>query len=166
MLAGFPRELLSQSWNVRADYFQSYTLAHPRLVSARDSLVNALHEVPPNTLIVLLGPTGVGKSTLRAKIEQLLAAEMLSTLELDPGRLPSVSVECIAPESGSFSWRDHFRRLLLQMDEPLSTTKSIRLLLYVSAMVPQGLCLVPERLGRSTTTQLSVLWPLDGLRLC
>jgi energy-coupling factor transporter ATP-binding protein EcfA2 len=118
-LAGFPRELLSQPWNVRANYFQSYTLAHPRLVSARDSLVNAIHEVPPNTLIVLLGPTGVGKSTLRAKIEQLLAAEMLSTLELDPGRLPSVSVECIAPESGNFSWRDHFRRLLLQMDEPL-----------------------------------------------
>ena len=118
-LAGFPRELLSQPWNVRANYFQSYTMAHPRLVSARDSLVNAIHEVPPNTLIVLLGPTGVGKTTLRAKIEQLLAAEMLSTLELDPGRLPSVSVECIAPESGNFSWRDHFRRLLLQMDEPL-----------------------------------------------
>ena len=44
---------------------------------------------------------------------------MASLLNADPTRLPVVSVECIAPESGSFSWRDHFRRLLLKMEEPL-----------------------------------------------
>jgi hypothetical protein len=53
------------------------------------------------------------------KLEQLLATEMLADLRTDPGRLPVVSVECIAPESGAFSWGDHFRRLLLQMEEPL-----------------------------------------------
>lgn len=117
--AGFPRELLSQPWSVRINYFQTYMMAHPRLVTAREALLNAIHEVPPNSLILVLGPTGVGKTTLRAKIEQLLAVEMLPALEFDPGRLPFVSVECIAPDSGNFSWRDHFRRLLLQMEEPL-----------------------------------------------
>lgn len=116
---GFPRDLLTQPWGARLQYFQSYTIAHPRLVAAREALVNAIHEVPPNSLILVLGPTGVGKTTLRLKIEQLLTAELQSVLERDPGRLPVVSVECIAPESGSFSWRDHFRRLLLQMEEPL-----------------------------------------------
>ena len=116
---GFPRELLTQPWNARINYFQTYTMGHPRLVTAREALLNAIHEVPPNSLILVLGPTGVGKTTLRTKIEQLLAAEMVSTLEVDPGRLAIVSVECIAPESGSFGWRDHFRRLLLQMEEPL-----------------------------------------------
>ena len=53
------------------------------------------------------------------KIEQLMITEMLADLRADPGRLPVVSVECIAPESGTFSWRDHFRRLLLEMEEPL-----------------------------------------------
>ncbi|MBZ5561478.1 MAG: AAA family ATPase [Acidobacteriia bacterium] len=61
----------------------------------------------------------MGKTTLRMKIEQLLATEMLTDLRADPGCLPVVSVECTAPESGTFSWRDHFRRLLLQMEEPL-----------------------------------------------
>ncbi len=116
---GFPRELLSQPWSVRINYFQTYMMAHPRLVTAREALLNAIHEVPPNSLILVLGPTGVGKTTLRTKIEQLLAVEMLPALELDLGRLPFVSVECIAPDSGNFSWRDHFRRLLLQMEEPL-----------------------------------------------
>jgi energy-coupling factor transporter ATP-binding protein EcfA2 len=116
---GLPRELLSQPWSARISHFQAYMMAHPHLVKARESLLNAIHEVPPNSLILVLGPTGVGKTTLRAKIEQLLAAEILSALEVDPGRLPIVSVECIAPESGSFGWRVHFRRLLLQMEEPL-----------------------------------------------
>jgi hypothetical protein len=121
--ATFPRELLTQPWTERAKHFQRYTTAHPRLLAARDTLVNAIHELPSNSLILLLGPTGVGKSTLRAKMEQLLTAEMLPALETDPSRLPFVSVECIAPESGNFNWREHFRRLLVQMDEPLVECK-------------------------------------------
>jgi hypothetical protein len=117
--AGFPRELLNQPWSARIHHFQAYTMAHPRLVTVRDALLNAIHEVPSNSLILVLGPTGVGKTTLRAKVEQLLTAELLPMLEVDRGRLPVVSVECIAPESGSFSWREHFRRLLMQMEEPL-----------------------------------------------
>jgi len=116
---GFPRELLSQPWPARLAYFRAYTMAHPRLLAAREDLLNAIHEVAPNSLILLMGPTGVGKTTLRAKVEQILTTEMLAELQADPVRLPVVSVECIAPESGTFSWRDHFRRLLLEMDEPL-----------------------------------------------
>src|SRR5260370_30077071 len=117
--AGFPGELLNQPWSARIQYFRAYTMAHPWLVTARDAVANVIHEVPPNSLILVLGPTGVGKTTLRTKIEQMLAVEMLPAIKVDAGRLPVVSMECVAPESGSFSWRDHFRRLLLQMEEPL-----------------------------------------------
>ncbi len=116
---GFPGGLLNQPWTARIQYFRTYMMAHPCLVDAREALLNAIHEVPPNSLILVLGPTGVGKTTLRAKIEQVLTSEMLPSLSADSGRIPVVSVECVAPEAGSFSWRDHFRRLLLQMEEPL-----------------------------------------------
>ena len=99
--------------------FRSLTVAHPRLVQAKEALVNAIRGAEPNSLIFVFGPTGVGKTTLRLKTEQLIAAEMLNELREDRSRIPVVSVEAVAPESGSFNWRDHYKRLLHQLDEPL-----------------------------------------------
>jgi len=149
MPTGFPRELLTRPWNERLQYFQGYTVAHPRLVAARDSLLAAIHERAPNSLILVLGPTGVGKTTLLMKIEQLMATELLADLQTDPGRLPIVSVECIAPESGVFNWRDHFRRLLMRMDEPLLDHKldpgtSIRIGRRAVRFMPNAKAVGPE----------------------
>lgn len=121
----FPSELLSQPSAAKLEYFRRYTMAHPRLVAARDALFVAVHERAQNSLILVLGPTGVGKTTLRMRIEQLLITELLEELRTDAGRLPVVSLECIAPDAGTFSWRDHFRGLLLQMEEPLLDYKLV-----------------------------------------
>jgi RecA/RadA recombinase len=103
----------------RLDRFRAYTVAHPRLVKAKDDLMNAMRGAEPNSLIFVFGPPGVGKTTLRLKTEQLITAELLSQLQEDRMRIPVASVEAVAPESGSFNWRDHYRRLLHQLDEPL-----------------------------------------------
>lgn len=116
---GFPRELLTEEWTARLAYFQSYTIAHPRLVEAKQKLMSAIQESSRNSLVMILGPTGVGKTTLRAKTEQILTEGALSELEADRARMPVVSVEAIAPEYGNFNWRDQFKRILLQMREPL-----------------------------------------------
>lgn len=117
--AGFPRELLTRPWAERLAYFQAYAVAHPALIAAKEKLIAAIYDSAPNSLILVLGPTGVGKTTLRLKIEQVLAQDLSSNLATDPTRVPVVSLETIAPDSGVFNWRDHFRRLLLSMHEPL-----------------------------------------------
>jgi len=99
--------------------FRDSTMAHPRLVAVKDRLTGAIEEAASGSLIFVLGPAGVGKTTLLLKAQQLLTAKMLPILESDPGRLPLVSVEAIASATGNFNWRDHFSRLLRQMDEPL-----------------------------------------------
>lgn len=120
---GFPRSLLGEPWSARLAYFQRYTVAHPQLIEAKERLVAAVQNSEPNSLVFVFGPTGVGKTTLRLKTEQILTAELCEELEQDRGRLAVVSVEAVAPESGTFSWRDHFKRLLQEMDEPLMDYK-------------------------------------------
>src|SRR5438093_4234779 len=116
---GFPRSLLGEPWSARLAYFQRYTVAHPQLMDAKERLVAALQNAEPNSLVSVFGPTGVGKPTLRLKAEQILTAQLREPLEQDRGRLAVVSVEAVAPESGSFSWRDYFKQLLQEIDEPL-----------------------------------------------
>ena len=129
--AGFPRELLTRPSAERLAYFRAYTVAHPLLAEAKEKLMAAISESEPNSLVFVFGPTGVGKTTLRLKAEQVISNELRSGLEQDRGRIPVVGVEAIAPESGRFCWTDHFRRLLLAMDEPLTDCKRDEETLYV-----------------------------------
>jgi hypothetical protein len=94
-------------------------MAHPRLIEARDELLNAIEASSPGSLILVLGPTGVGKTTMRRKVEESLSAKLIPSMEEDPGRLPVLSIEAVAPDNGNFHWRDHFHRMLAQMREPL-----------------------------------------------
>jgi energy-coupling factor transporter ATP-binding protein EcfA2 len=110
----------------RLERFRTFTVAHPRLVKAKEALINAIRGAEPNSLIFVFGPTGVGKTTLRLKTERLITEEMLSELHEDHTRIPVVSVEAVAPESGSFNWRDHYKRLLHRLEEPLIDCKLSR----------------------------------------
>jgi len=130
-IAGFPRELLARPPEERLAYFRAYTIAHPLLAEAKDKLMASISESEPNSLVFVFGPTGVGKTTLRLKAEQVIINELRSGLEQDRGRIPVVGAEAIAPESGRFCWTDHFRRLLVAMDEPLMGCKRDEETLYV-----------------------------------
>ena len=101
-------------------------MAHPMLVRARDELVYAIDGAASSSLVFVLGPTGVGKTTVRMKVEDLLTRQMAPAMNADPGRLPFASVEVVPPDTGRFRWRDYFSRLLAAMNEPLIEFKTTR----------------------------------------
>src|SRR6266704_4411235 len=122
---GFPRELLMQSPAERLAYFAAKVVAHPRLVDAHRAVHDALRQPTAPSLIVLYGPTGVGKTTLRLRLEQQLITEALPALEKDRARITVLAVEAIAPESGQFNWKDYYARALVALKKPLLDRKVI-----------------------------------------
>ena len=119
----FPRELLDQPPETRLAYFKSFTIAHPLLRDADAALKQAIREPAGRSLIFVYGPTGVGKTTLRRRVEKHLKESMMEALRQDPGILPAVSMEAAAPDSSQFSWKDYYRRALIALDEPLIDCK-------------------------------------------
>ena len=112
-------DLLAQPPSARIQYFRDFAIAHPLLVEAKDRLMEAIMESAPNSIVIVLGPTGVGKTTLLAKIRQLLGAKAAAEAATESGHLAVVAIEATPPESRTFSWRSHFKRLLLEMNDPL-----------------------------------------------
>ena len=119
---GFPQSLLEKPVEARMAYFKSFTMAHPLLKEADAALRQAIQEPAGRSLIFVYGPTGVGKTTLRFRVEKHLKESLLPALENDPGRVPVVSIEAAA-DSSQFSWKDYYRRALISLEEPLIDQK-------------------------------------------
>ena len=115
----FPSHLFDQSISDKIAYFENYKVNHPKLKEIEDLVMRSIHKPDGASLIFVYGPTGVGKTTLRLKIEKQLIEQALPELEEDRGKIPVVGVEAVAPESGNFNWKDYFTRALIALEEPL-----------------------------------------------
>lgn len=119
----FPRDLLLAPVEQRLHYFTAKIVAHPHLKQTYETLVQALAQPLGISLIFVIGPTGVGKTTLRRRVEQHLLEQAMPELAQDTGRIPVVGIEAVAPELGNFNWKDYYYRALLALDEPLLRDK-------------------------------------------
>jgi hypothetical protein len=77
------------------------------------------------SVIVLLGPSGVGKSTLVKVLEDALQRHNSRRIELDPGFLPYISIKIPSPLDGNANWKDILIRALHSGGEALISRKSI-----------------------------------------
>ena len=115
----FPAYLLDQSISDRVNYFENYKFYHPKLKEVFKSVMNSIDKPGGASIIMIIGPTGVGKTTLRLEIEKKLIEIALPELIEDRGKIPVIGVEAVAPESGNFNWKDYYTRALIALEEPL-----------------------------------------------
>src|ERR1043165_4180015 len=114
----YPRELLDRPPSARRSYFEEFTVLHPLLKEAYGALQRTICNAMPSTIIMVYGPTGVGKTTLLEGLNKHLTEKVLAELENDPDRFPVVYMRTVAPEKDRFEWKDFFRRLLIELEEP------------------------------------------------
>jgi flagellar biosynthesis GTPase FlhF len=122
---GFPPELLTQSAKNRLDYFKAsdQTVMHQNLKLAYKQVLRAILQPAGASIILVMGPSGVGKTTLLRLVEKNIIEESLAQMELDPGWIPLVCVEAVAPGKDTFRWRNFYKRTLIAIDEPLINDK-------------------------------------------
>ena len=121
---GFPQELLNQPIENRLHYFETKVIAHQYLKEVYEALLQFIYHPTGKSLLLVIGPTGVGKTTLKQRVVKQLIEDAATFLMTNPDHIPVLSLEAIAPESGNFSWKDYFVRALQAADEPMISHKT------------------------------------------
>jgi len=116
--APFPQHLLQQAPERRLDYFKAYTVAHPALKQADQAVWNALREPAGAALIFVVGPTGVGKTTLLTQIEQRFIDLATTQGDGSTSHIPTLKLDAVSPALTQFKWGDYYQRALLLLQAP------------------------------------------------
>ncbi|WDQ32192.1 ATP-binding protein [Paenibacillus marchantiae] len=147
-----PPTVMDQSVEAKKKYFENKLISHPKLEEAfTQAKIAVLKYKTP--LILLYGPSGVGKSTLLTKLYNHLVNELINELNTDFSRVPAVLFESKAAESIQFSWKDYFKAGLIELHEPCIDHK----------MIPQHLSnIVNSRGFHSRETSSAIRWAFES----
>lgn len=97
--------------------FKAKFIAHPHLIRAKDQLDQLIEEPAGASLAALIGPTGAGKSTLLDRVNKSVLKRFEADMTANTSLMPTVCVEAPAPELGSFSWKDFYLRILVELKD-------------------------------------------------
>lgn len=119
----FPRELLTAAPKERVSWFENRAVSHEMIAHAKSEVRRLLRGGRRHPITLVVGPTGVGKSTLIRLLKKELTDEILPSLSHDPGRIPIASIEASSIEKGIFNWRDHYIKCLEALRDVLILNK-------------------------------------------
>jgi AAA domain len=131
----FPPELLTLPAGARQEYFeQRCFISHPRLMETLDATIQAICPPGkgasvrrPGTMVLVIGPSRVGKTTFIRLLEERLLARASAGMFTDPTFLPFASILAEGPESGRFEWAEYYRAVLRALGDPFVDGKIARI---------------------------------------
>lgn len=116
-------QVLALSNNERLAYFKGVKVKHPRIESALEDLLMMAQPDTGTDIALLIGPTGVGKTSLAHALRDRVLTEYQVEMLEDPSFIPIVIMEAPASGEQSFSWRMFYTRLGIELSEPLMEKK-------------------------------------------
>jgi AAA domain len=103
--------------------FRDRRVMHLKLEEAFEALNQIGNPSHSESLIALVGPTGVGKSVLVREFVKSVNQSFADEMASDCSMVPAISVELPTPISGDFNWKDATIRMMSEFDEPLISKK-------------------------------------------
>ncbi|OLE55614.1 MAG: hypothetical protein AUG51_02320 [Acidobacteria bacterium 13_1_20CM_3_53_8] len=113
----FPARLLNASREERKTYFREYQVLHPRIELIFNRVMRLIREPGGKQIIIVVGPTGAGKSFLIRWLVNELEYEWSKIQHTDPGRIPVAWMEVPAKDTRQPSWGDYYVRALEAFEE-------------------------------------------------
>ena len=131
----FPPELLRRPVGARQEYFEQRCLiSHPRLQEALETTIQAIcppgegaNVRRPGTMVLVIGPSRVGKTTLIRLLEERLLAKGKALMASDPSFIPFASILAAGPGTNRFEWAEYYRAVLRALHDPFVDGKVARI---------------------------------------
>lgn len=121
--SNFEPDLLKQPKPVRQAYFDGFMAEHSRIKDAVVQVMDIIHVPADSRVVHIVGPTGVGKSTLMVHLLKEIFEEEMPAMKKDPGLIPTAFITARTPPVGTYNWTDHFIRTMNALDEILVSKK-------------------------------------------
>jgi len=99
--------------------FAKHIQNHQTLVDGYEEVRGEIRYFGDPRILVVAGPTGVGKSTLARSLVNNARRERADKIRRDPGYIPALYGVAMTPDSKGFCWKDFLTRLLIRSGEPL-----------------------------------------------
>ncbi|WP_079507638.1 AAA family ATPase [Mesobacillus jeotgali] len=115
----FPEQLLVKCKQEKEKYFRDYTISHPKLIKVFREILFSIGNSNESQIIMVIGPSGVGKSKVFEKIIEKIFLESEEEMKSDMCIIPIAGIELPNPDTSNFNWKDFYYRLLKALHEPL-----------------------------------------------
>ena len=116
-------QILCLSQNEKLDYFRQLVVRHPNMEERLEDIMTLSEPNTGTDIILMIGPTGVGKSASIETVQRKYIQKYKSELQSDTSFIPIASIEAPASGEGRFAWRILYRRLGEALNEPLLERK-------------------------------------------
>ncbi len=131
----FPPEVLAHPVGARLEYFEQRCLiSHPHLQEALEAILQAIcppgegaSTRRPGTMVLVIGPSRVGKTTLIRLLEERLKAVSKALMVPDPSFIPFASIRAPESDTSRFEWREYYRAVLRALHDPFVDGKIARI---------------------------------------
>lgn len=105
------------------DNLRNTVANHPKFSNIIESTLSHVQYGSTGRILNIIGPTGVGKTTLIRHAARLLNDFVEKNPDLGFG--PAIIIQAYAPERGSFNWAAFYRQALLDFGEPALNSKVV-----------------------------------------